>query len=80
MGFQLQELGAYQGETASPEGVEGSRWEGEGMVVSVDGEVQWVVACLLEVGWVACLGQRVDVQMGVAVGVPSSSQKVVVAA
>lgn len=50
------------------------------MEVSVDGGVQWVVACLLVVGWAACWGQRVDVQMGDAVGDPSSSQKEVAVA
>lgn len=76
----MQERGASQEETASPEEVAGSPSEGEGTEVSVDGGVQWVVACLLAVGWAACWGQRVGVQMAVAVGVPSSSQKEVAVA
>lgn len=76
----MQELEASQEETASLEEAAGFPWEGEGTEVSVDGEVQWVVACLLVVGWVACWGRRVDVQMGVVVGVPSSSQKEVAVA
>lgn len=48
---------------------------GEETEVSVNVEEPWVVACLLVVGWVACWGQKADVQMGVVVGVPSSFQK-----
>lgn len=71
----MQEQGASQEETASREEAAGCQWEGEETEVSVGGEVQWVAACLLAVGWAACCGQRVDVQTEVAVGVPSSSQK-----
>lgn len=71
----MQEWGASQEGTASLEEVANSPWEAEGTEVSVDGEVPWEVACLLVVGWAAYWGRRVDVQMGVVVGVPSSSQK-----
>lgn len=76
----MQEQGASLEERASLEGVAGSPWEGEGTEVSVDGEVQWVVACLLVVGWEAYWGQKVDVQMGAVAEVPSSSQKEVAVA
>lgn len=39
-----------------------------------------MAACLLEVGWEGCWGQRVDVQTGAVVEAPSSSQKEVVVA
>lgn len=76
----MQEQEASQEEKASLVEVAGSQWEAEGRGVSVGVEVQWVVACLLEVGWVACLDQRVAVQKEVVEEVLSSSQKEVGAA
>lgn len=73
-------LGASLGETASLEEVASSPLVGEGMEVSGGEEVQLVVACLLVEELAACWDQKVDVQMGVAVAVPSSSQKEVVVA
>lgn len=78
--FQTQEQEASLGETASREEAAGSQWEGEETEVAAGGVVRWVVACPLAVGWVACCAQKVDVQMGVLVEVPSSSQKEVVVA
>lgn len=50
LGLQMQEREAFQEGTAFLEEGAGSPWEGEETEVSVDGEVQWVVACLLVVG------------------------------
>lgn len=79
-GLQVQEQGASREEKAFLEEVGGSPWEGEGTEVSGDEEVQWVEACLQVVEWAACWGQRVDVQMVVVAGVPSSYQKEVAVA
>lgn len=46
----MQEQEASQEEKASLVEVAGSQWEAEGKGVSVGVEVQWVVACFLEVG------------------------------
>lgn len=73
----MQGQGASQEETTSLGEAAGYQQEGGGTEVSEDEEVQLVVAWLLVAGWEACWGQRVDVQMGVLVEVPSSSQMVV---
>lgn len=75
MEFQMWVWGASPEETACLAEVAGSPWVGGGMAVSVDGEVQSEVACLLAVELAACLDQKVAVQKGAEAGVPSSSRR-----